>query len=184
VSFLLCRCGDKNENEYITSSTKEFLMFEKGSNWLYREDSTGNEQYFYVDQLNLSTKVNQIDEITYKNESIGILLKSMDSSACYLVIDPYSFGIEESFGNKYKSYFYTANYNGFCFTTNKLKDTTILGILYKDVSHVVDKVRYADSKDYFTNEYWIAKNKWVIKKILRTPTGNWYWSLKKCKIFQ
>ena len=70
---------------------------------------------------------------------------------------------------------------------------TLEGITYKDVYHikalmlicVSDEERNYDNPDYyFTCDYWVAKNNWIIKKIIRYWDLEQSWTLVESKIIQ
>jgi len=72
-------------------------------------------------------------------------------------------------------------------TLTKFDSVKVMGVWYKDICLI--HCSFMDSpnmnaKEVFTNDYWLAKGKWLIKRVERTPTDTTVWLLEKYNIVQ
>lgn len=164
----------------VSEEDKSFYDFNIGSSWTYIEDSTKTLEKITVLSRDLSSYyTGHIDSNDEYGEKIITVYTSTFSNTKYIQTMC-------SGGYRSASYFTCENYTNdtLVYKDNLLlnKDTLIsLNILGKNYANV----RYVRgyNKEY-VNEYWIAKNIGIIKKIIKTSNRSYKWYLKESLIIQ
>ena len=196
---------------YLSDYSQEWLNFNVGDYWTYIEDSLNIIDSIILIENEFDTlhyfSDNQIRDIAeeqylrFYNSDQSVLwqvyLKSNilnNGNLITLSVDDnnqdisYNADLLYFDSNSIITDFKRRNTEKESIIISKLDSLIILNEIYRDVIHVNCKFNVYDSSNeqfstYLSStDYWIAKNNWIVKMILRTQNETYYWSLLRSNI--
>ena len=192
--MILNACKPDPKDYYINQTAKEWGLFKSGSWWCYVDSTLQKQDSLYIESVNDHAIYYDSDKIrrTYH----AALLKVFNSqNSLYMDWDV--------IGNEHYTQLYVTRYiNNSNYvaelllfntqpvqtdnsTLTKFDSVKVMGIWYKDVCQIHCSFKTSsdmNAPEVFTNDYWLAKGKWLIKRVERTPTDTTVWLLEKYNI--
>jgi hypothetical protein len=206
-ALLACSCHDEPVGIPLPPEMKEWVYFKPGSYWIYQNDSTGEIDSVFVVSASFKTDSDYADgELKRLIDNVNVEMRNSGNDRIYIEASIYCNVFEDyEIGGLKKEFrfIYTGNNN------KVIKDDTIAPISatlntivksynnyflkeieFTDVLHYKVNVRNVEGTNgsyinfHTYNEYYLAKNKWIIKKIEGDRNGFHYWSVIRYKIVQ
>lgn len=198
--ILLVFLGSCQEEEVeinsIHKENKEWGEFSVGSYWIYQNDSTQETDSLYVVEFSNGQAVDLSREFEYSLTKISedeLVSNEFNHSEICLSLNEifiYDFCVKPLTSSHFKL-INTDNRleietlsHDFLAEFKQLENVVINNNDYSEVLYI--KLRpdnwgyvdwYSDANDYM--EYWIAKNRWIIKKVFTLDNSCYSWSLKE-----
>lgn len=197
---LLLSCEEEPDYYAIPKLLKDWAYFEKGSYWIYQNDSTLLTDSIFIssirfqkDSIISDKKLRDIFEtiiIDYTNSGNGFNYQSKMHGGtlffsytnnttkiradCILLRSNINNTIEDS-----SAYYYISD---------KYPNLSLNNIIYNDVIVINTSTEYYyfnnSPNDVLYNKYWLSKGNWIIKKVIHTDKGMESWSLIRKRIIQ
>lgn len=207
MTLLAWSCQEDDPDYYtINQEAKEWGVYKLGSWWVYKQENTNITDSIFVSKYEESIYEEVSDKkLQFYKEFFFIMYRNLDDNVITSeYIEPVGYEgtlirIKES--NQAVNSIYDAGLlfltpeilHNFNYITNT--PTQIINIFdslkienkyYKNVVHTQSTVtNYITEDNYETvNEYWLSKNNWIIKKIIRTNSDTTIWNLIKLNIIQ
>ena len=185
----------------IPSELKDWGYFKEGSYWIYKESNTNKIDSIYVVSVSSYTdKVVSDKKYTNFIQRSRINLTNKNKKYLGLIcLDSHSLSMEENDSIKqYKSKYSLIDLNSTNIPTDhtpyhlfveQLETFALNGNNYSNVIHIKSLVyntyyNMASIVEESTNEYWLSKHNWLIKKTTSSKFGNEEWILIRNKISQ
>lgn len=200
ISAVFLSCEEEPDYYPIPQVLKDWAYFEKGSYWIYQNDSTLLTDSIFISAIRfqkdsiISDKnlrdvfetiiidyTNSGNEINYQSKMYGgnvfFSYKKQTTKVladCILLRSKLNNTIEDS--------------SAYYFISDKHPILSLNNIIYNDVivSNTSTRYYYPDNSpnDVFYNKYWLSQGNWIIKKVIHTDKGLESWSLIRKKIIQ
>jgi hypothetical protein len=191
--FFACTPTPKEYN--ISQEARDFICYKPGSYWIYKNDSTNTLDSVFVTSYEEHTEkyeadkkiksISQIINIEFANSDnqIKIIEKIDPSRSMYSETNNnLNQGFNNSLISLYHGNFQWDRYSKIDFTVN---NKTFNNVIYESViSNYYYQTDSNISHVNLNNEFWIAKNIFIIKKILHYNNATQSWSLIRSHIVQ
>jgi len=195
--FLLFGCTPKSKIYNISQEARDYLCYKQGSYWIYKNDSTNVLDSVYVTNYEEHTENYEADKkLQSISQIINIYLSNRDKKLkINEQIDPNGslYGEDNyNFNQSFSDYLIDLYQGNIQWNFYSKIDFTVNAEIYNNVIYKSYKSNYANGTDSTfngyskecTDEYWLAKNNWIIKKILHYNNTTQSWSLVRSHIVQ
>lgn len=208
IGFQSC---EKYDYYKMSDEIKQWSAFKEGSYWIYYNDSLNIEDSIFVTSYSEYIRIDLIDDNIFYEELLYFKSSNInDSIIISYQLYPKKYGdydfiiMEEA--NKYlnirysgiiltipivdevQSYYGGGEYEKTEFieqySSYKISNISYNNVIYLKSSVITITLDSLKEKNKVTNEYWLAKNYGIIKKIIRNKDEAQQWELVRCNIIQ
>lgn len=193
LGVLFSNC-EKKDYFNVSSEDKALYDYQVGSYWNYVNTETNEMEKISVSKRDVSTFLSgHIDSNDEYGEEIATQLSSSLKNIKYVQTISYGYRIHSVTYNKYVNNILKSNdfilYDNL-YDNDSAFSINIQGKEYDDVRLIQSFYnKYNDSitdpiKKSYVNQFWIARNRGIIKKTIQDASGITSYELKDCKIIQ
>ena len=195
IAFCIYGCSPKPRIYNISQEAREYLCYKTGSYWIYKNDSTNVLDSIYVASYEEHTENYEADKkLKSISQIINIIFNNKEGIKLTIQINPNNTTLIEdnsTINQGFTGSFIDIQNGDIKWEVYSKLELNVNGKRYNNVIHdnIISSYYYLQDSTYkhvngISNEFWVTKNNWIIKKTLHYNNATQSWSLVRSHIVQ